>query len=650
MEERKSLLQRSRELPVQYGATPAQDHRRASSLGAFQFLPPTNIAGQLPRSYSVDGTASVLTPSEMGRQELYTQVPFTAVFGLQKRERDVSQAFASYAAELNVDSHPELSEREKRKMTREASHVILDQLEHDTHVVTTPLVFAIIVATASQFLVGYNTGVMNAPEKFVFPGHSTGLWSLAVAAFAVGGPFGAIAGGKLADARGRRGALLMDSWTFLMGGLIQTLAPDMFTIVLSRFLVGFASGFSSVLVPIYLGELAPPTLRGMLGTLTQFALVIGILAADVLAFPFATEEGWRALFAVTPIVTIIQLVCSPFLLESPRWLLNRNPESNQARYIIKQLRGFKYDHQVEHEIGNYIIGEAAQHQDTAKSQYDIVKEMISHPKIRILLMSSLFLQMSNQFSGINAVFYYSTSFFEGVIDNPLVGTTIVGVFNVVATYFAMLLMDSCGRKRLLLWSSGGMFLSCVVIVLSLLGYFNNMTALVAVNVYVIFFEIGLVCIVLCNLNLISWRIKIYSSVYVSNFFGVLQGPIPWLIVPEMFEGKYVATAMSLCCQLNWACNFIIGLVFPSMNEYLGPYSFGPFAVMLAAAFFYALLVLPETQGTKPEDLIAEMVSRNAKNIVYNAMDVPDPAALDAEWHKVMDKISEDEHAKKKEVL
>jgi MFS transporter, SP family, solute carrier family 2 (facilitated glucose transporter), member 3 len=95
---------------------------------------------------------------------------------------------------------------------------------------------------------------MNAPSKVVFPGHSTGMWSIAVAAFAVGGPLGAVVGGKMADQRGRRGALLICTWTFLCGGLLQTLAPDMYTIIIARLIIGFASGYSSVLVPIYLGE------------------------------------------------------------------------------------------------------------------------------------------------------------------------------------------------------------------------------------------------------------------------------------------------------------------------------------------------------------------------------------------------------------
>lgn len=446
----------------------------------------------------------------MGRLELYREVPFTAVFGLQRKERHLSRAFANYAAELDVTGQDNLSAEEKTSRMSRASMMILDELEFEANVVTMPLVFAIIVAAASQFNVGYATGVMNSPVKVVFPGHSTFVWSLAVAAFAVGGPFGAIMGGKLADQRGRRGALLIDIWVFLFGGLLQTLAPDMFTIVLARFIVGFASGFSSVLVPIYLGEMAPPTLRGMLGTVTQFALVTGILASDVLAFSFATEGKWRILFAVTPILSTIQLILAPFLLESPRWLLNRDPKSLKARYIIKRLRGLRYDHEVETEVGHFVMGGDAQRQEET-SQLAVLREMWSMLKIRSLLLASLTLQVAQQLCGINAVFYYSTIFFEGVIDDPLVGTTLVGVVNVLATYAVLFLMDRLGRRTLILWSSGGMFLSCIAIVLSLRGYFSNIVALLAVISYVAFFEV---------------RIPVLASFTSHNFVLVWTGAHP----------------------------------------------------------------------------------------------------------------------------
>lgn len=157
-----------------------------------------------------------------------------------------------------------------------------------------------------------------------------------------------------------------------------------------------------------------------------------------------------------------------------------------------------------------------------------------------------------------------------------------------------------------------MFISCIIIILSLLHYFNNVFALLAVNTYVSFFEIGL-------------------------------GPIPWLIVAEMFDAKYVAVAMSSCSQLNWACNFIVGLGFPYMNKYLGPYSFLPFAAVLAATFMFALTVLPETQGTTPEELATELVKNASSGVIYQT-NTDSVRAIDEEWKKAMEQLMEEEEA------
>ena len=261
------------------------------------------VPGQqmLTKSYSIhaDGAPGYLTPLQLGRHELYERVPFTAVFGMQQKERNITKAFASYAADLDTleqdqlvysRTNQHLSAAELDSRRSHASLILMDELEMDAVLVTTPLIIAIFVAGMCQFLVGYNTGVMNSPSSVVFVGHSTFEWSLAVSVFAVGGPFGAIAAGTLVDTRGRRGSMAICIYTFLIGGIIQTTAKNMIFIIVARFIIGFASGFSSVLVPIYLGELAPPTLRGTLGTLTQFCLVSGIFVSDLLAFPFATEK------------------------------------------------------------------------------------------------------------------------------------------------------------------------------------------------------------------------------------------------------------------------------------------------------------------------------------------------------------------------
>mmetsp|Transcript_29505 Transcript_29505/g.50235 ORF Transcript_29505/g.50235 Transcript_29505/m.50235 type:complete len:686 (+) Transcript_29505:58-2115(+) len=575
-----------------------------------------------------DGTISALTPLEMGRHELYEDIPFLAVPGLQKKEHNLSVAFSSYAAALDTletDEYLEsttgqgLNPEEKEKRNSRMSLLLLDELEADAITVTTPLIFAVLIASLLMFNAGYNISVMNAPEPFVFPGHSTGAWSVAVAAFCVGGPVGAVLAGKWADERGRRAALLMTTWLFIIGGLIQSFAPSLVVVMVARAVIGVSSGASTVLVPIYLGELAPPNLRGVIGTMTQFALVVGILFADIVGFVLANAKSWRWMFSLTSVMALCQLLMTPFLLESPRWLLGKNQNSSKARFIIKKLRGFRYDEEVETEVEHYLGASKTQSlDDDANKQGNEKKnataEMFADKKVRLLVVSTLVLQIANQFSGINAVFYYSGLFFDGVIENPLVGTTLIGAINVLATYVALLLMDKCGRRTLIMWSSAGMFFSCIVIVLALLGYFGKMVALGAVATYVSFFEIGL-------------------------------GPIPWLIVAEMFDGKYVTAAMSVSCQLNWTCNFFVGLLFPYINEKLGPYSFGPFAVVLLLTFLYAWIWLPETQGTTPAELQAELVKKNA-GVVYHNIDIEGMAASvppsKDEWEEALAALADEE--------
>lgn len=585
----------------------------------------------LTKSYSVsaDGSMSYLTPLQLGRHELYEMVPFTAVFGLQEKERNITKAFANYAADLDgieadqlaysqTNRHLTAAELNSRKS--HASLLLIEELELDAVLITTPLIVALFMAGMSQFLVGYNIGVMNSMVSVVFEGHTTLDWSLAVAMFAVGGPFGAVAAGTIVDSRGRRRGMAIVTYMFLLGGLIQTFAPNMLCITVSRFIIGFASGFSSVLVPIYLGELAPPTLRGTLGTLTQFCLVIGIFVSDLLAYPFATEHSWRILFAVNVLASIVQLLCFPFLIESPRWLLSRDRGSHQARHVISKLRGLQHEREIELEVNHFISASHAQacdgNDDHTSSGVAFVA-MLRDKQIRSLLICSLVLQMAQQLSGINAVFYYSTMFFEGLIQSPLLGTTIVGGVNVVATYVALLLMENSNRRTLILWSAGGMLVSSIALVLCLLGFITKMASLFFVMTYVTFFEIGL-------------------------------GPIPWLIVAEMFDAKYVATAMSVSSQLNWACNFIVGLVFPYLQDYLGAFSFVPFSLVLLMTIIFVILWLPETKGTTPAELRADIVQSISTMLAVSddstaenhSSSVGNP--IDIEWRRAMDDLREQE--------
>eukprot|EP00608_Synchroma_pusillum_P012317 CAMPEP_0198434300 /NCGR_PEP_ID=MMETSP1452-20131203/31850_1 /TAXON_ID=1181717 /ORGANISM="Synchroma pusillum, Strain CCMP3072" /LENGTH=589 /DNA_ID=CAMNT_0044154809 /DNA_START=1 /DNA_END=1770 /DNA_ORIENTATION=- len=527
--------------------TTAQQNRRAELHGD------STPSAAMPRSNSA-GPGGLREARERARRDLYGSLPFIGVFGFQHTERRTMRV-------MSRKSLQSLSEAESEKAE------LLD-VDVDEIIVTSPLVFAVFVAVLSMFLVGFNTGVMNAPEPVVFPGHTDLEWAVAVSCFAIGGPFGALAGGLLANIRGRRGALLICSWIFLLGGLLLSLAPSVLWLVPARLLTGFASGYASVLCPIYLGEIAPPTLRGTLGTCTQFAMVIGILASSVLAFPLATEKRWRFLFAVTPALAALQLLCSPLLLESPRWLLRQETQESGvlARRCLKQLRGFRSDEEVEQEVA-HLEHASAKHRTRHTSAHSggAMWDLLTDRTQRVLTVSAIVLQLAQQLCGINAVFYYSTTFFTGIIDNPLQGTTLVATVNVLATYVALRLMDNTGRRTLLLTSAGGMLVSTIFIIAALLGVVPRLIALVATMAFVSFFEIGL-------------------------------GPVPWLVVAEMFPAKSVATAMSIASQTNWAANFMVGLCFPFMNSSLGAWSFGPFAVVLVLAFAFVYLYLPETHG------------------------------------------------------
>jgi Sugar (and other) transporter len=141
-------------------------------------------------------------------------------------------------------------------------------------------------------------------------------------------------------------------------------------------------------------------------------------------------------------------------------------------------------------------------------------------------------------------------------------------------------------------------------------------------------------------------VSLFPNSHSVSFNIISLGPIPWLIVAEMFSGKYVAAAMGVSSQLNWACNFIIGLVFPYMSKYLGPYSFAPFALVLLLTFAFAATILPETQGSTPEELQAEMTRTLSKTVVYQPNN-DSAEQIDFEWRKAMEQLQHEEEAERK---
>ena len=222
----------------------------SSSFGSLGLDGSSQRSLSMPRPKRTTKSASDLikTASQARRHSLYSEIPFFAAHGMQARSSSIVRAVSQSDLSALL-----VSWRGPRGGAADFASIEAEMQQED--VVTAPLLVAVAIAAAAQFLNGFNTSVMNAPEAVVFPGHTTLEWSLAVAAYCVGAPFGAGAGGLLAKSLGRRGALLWDARIFLVGGLLMACAPTIRWLIVGRFVVGIASGLGSVLVPIYLGEL-----------------------------------------------------------------------------------------------------------------------------------------------------------------------------------------------------------------------------------------------------------------------------------------------------------------------------------------------------------------------------------------------------------
>ncbi|TMW61348.1 hypothetical protein Poli38472_012539 [Pythium oligandrum] len=503
------------------------------------------------------------------QKRLYQELPFMALPGMRRQSIQRERSFSNLKSRSSWGSFTNLVQR------GEDQPLLGDADEFPEPGYTWPLLLSCCVALMSAFQFGYNTGVTGAlTPELVFPGHTELEWAICVSIFAVGGPIGSLTAGGLSTRLGRKKALLVDSFLYIIAGLLMAFAPNIYVLIAGRFLVGYASGTVSVVVPLYLGELAPPNLRGALGTGYQFGVVTGILAAALLAFGFngpsegIEHPGWRFMMGFTTIPAILQIALSSLLTESPRWLLTKN-RPREAADILRRLRGTA---EVYEEIDS--ICSASDNESGDMGIWAVLRD----PTIRLPLIVGVTLQVAQQFSGINAVMFYANLFFKNVgLQDPLMGTTLVGIVNVVSTGVALVLMDTAGRRPLLIYSCVGMVVSTFILTLALLKLlpFSGMISVGGVMCFVWFFEIGL-------------------------------GPIPWLIVAEMFPAQPRPTAMSIATMVNWICSFIVGLVFPSIQSSLNELSFVPFGVCLVLSLVFVLKYVPETKGKTIAEIQTEM--------------------------------------------
>ncbi|KAM9355815.1 solute carrier family 2, facilitated glucose transporter member 2 [Pholidichthys leucotaenia] len=473
---------------------------------------------------------------------------------------------------------------------------------------TGTLILAVFTAALGSLQYGYSLGVINAPQKVIEKhyGHSLGVWteraaalsenategtefrdagqhpsvimywSLSVAIFSIGGMVSSFLVGFVGDLKGRIKGMLMVNVLAVAAGLLMGLCKmwkPHIMVISGRAIMGFYCGLASGLVPMYIGEIAPKDYRGALGTVHQLAVVIGILLSQVIGLDFilGNDEMWPLLLGLSGAPAVLQTLLLPLCPESPRYLYILMGKQDEARASLHCLKG-AYDATPD-------LEEMRREKEQADKEPSIsILSLICSSVYRKQLVVAIMMHLSQQLSGINAIFYYSTAIFsQAGVSQPVFATIGVGVINTIFTLVSVALVDKAGRRTLTLAGLGGMCCCAAAMTVGLKFQddysWMSYVSMAAVFLFVSFFEIG-------------------------------PGPIPWFIVAELFSQgpRPAAIALAGCC--NWTSNFIIGMTFPYIQSWMGPYVFILFAVLLLGFTVFIYLRVPETKGKTFEEIAA----------------------------------------------
>ncbi|XP_060191446.1 plastidic glucose transporter 4 [Lycium barbarum] len=432
------------------------------------------------------------------------------------------------------------------------------------------------VACLGAILFGYHLGVVNGALEYLAKDlgivENTVIQGWIVSTVLAGAFVGSFTGGALADKFGRTKTFILDAIPLTVGAFLCTTAQSVQAMIIGRLLTGIGIGISSAIVPLYISEISPTEIRGQLGTVNQLFICIGILAALVAGLPLSGNPlWWRTMFGIALIPSVLLALGMAFSPESPRWLYQQGRIS-EAETSIKRLYGKEKVAEVMGDLESSAQGSSepdAGWLDLFSSRYWKV----------VSIGAALFL--FQQLAGINAVVYYSTSVFRSAgISSDVAASALVGAANVLGTTVASSLMDKQGRKSLLLISFTGMAASMMLLSLSftwkVLAPYSGTLAVLGTVLYVLSFSLG-------------------------------AGPVPALLLPEIFASRIRAKAVALSLGTHWIINFFIGLYFLSVvtkfgisTVYLG------FASVCLLAVMYIAGNVVETKGRSLEEIEREL--------------------------------------------
>ena len=448
------------------------------------------------------------------------------------------------------------------------------------------LYLVVMVAALGGLLFGYDTAVISGAMLFLRVQFALNAWmqELTVSTALLGAAIGALGGGKLSDALGRRKTLLVTASTFTVCSLCTALCKDWMLFLFFRFLVGLSIGATASVVPVYISELAPSRLRGVLVNCNQLAMTIGIAAAYWVDLAFANAHmGWSPMYAVSALTGCALFTGMIFTLKSPRWLASKERWSEAAMVLDRLCSG----DEAEQEWREIRVSFGRQKQQASWRE-------LLRPGLRMALLVGVGLAIFQQVVGINTVIYYAPTIFQyagfASASSAILATSIVGVVNVITTIVAGILIDRVGRRPLLIGGVTAMVLALLALgaIFALGPQQSGYLILIVLLMYVIAFALSL-------------------------------GPVFWLMCAEIFPTHLRSTGASIATFANWSANLLVSITFLSLINLLGkPLTFWLYALMGICAIIFCVAFVPETRKKSLEQI--EAYWQNGRK--WEAMEVP----------------------------
>ena len=471
------------------------------------------------------------------------------------------------------------------------------------------LISIVMVAVLGGLLFGYDTAVISGAEKglqaffigaqeFQYTDFMHGFTSSSAL---IGCIVGSAISGLLASRLGRKKSLVIAGGLFFISAL-GSMEPEflffekgnpsfslliMFNIY--RVIGGVGVGLASAVCPMYIGEVAPSNIRGMLVSWNQFAIIFGQLVVYFVNFLilgdhtnpviesigqglnkvlpgsdiWTIETGWRYMFGseAVPAGLFTLLIC--LVPETPRYLVMVNKDE-KALAVLSRING--------EDKGKQIL------QDIKDTITDKTEKLFTYGWMCIFV--GIMLSVFQQAVGINAVLYYAPRIFSDMgMDNPMVNTVIMGVVNILFTLVAIFTVEKLGRKPLLIWGSIGMAIGAMGVAFTFGHQGKEMFTMISIMIYSASF-------------MFSW------------------GPICWVLIAEIFPNTIRGAAVAIAVAFQWIFNFIVSSSFvPMFNMHLSEgddfghwFTYGLYGVICIIAAIFVAKLVPETKGKTLEDM------------------------------------------------